>query len=294
MIDLACFADTNQQDTLLADDTVRYFMNLNYSRETQGADCYNNFLFVGRDGKSRIDVYDLEYKQFLCFANLTVPDSSRCHANTINFGNLFYEDEDEFPLLYVSAGYIEHNNDQSESRVYVYRLQRKNYKETTLGFEITLVQTIHFMHASWTECILDNENHAFWIKYYSKGKIHFLKYHTPDPSCKDVYYSPSDGNQIGRFAIDNIKEYKLAQGHYCRDGKIMFVAGNPGTNVPPYFVVIDLEKKKATHIINLSDLGLNNPDNPKDGVWEPENIFFYNGSCYIGYRKFIYQILKYQ
>ena len=67
------------------------YMDLTKSKgNVQGGACYGDYLFVGHDRNTIMDVYDLSTRLFVCAMKMNTPEpKSRCHANTINFGNRY-------------------------------------------------------------------------------------------------------------------------------------------------------------------------------------------------------------
>lgn len=256
----------------------------------QGGACFGDYLFVGHDRNSYMDVYDMNSRMYVCSMTMQTPEpKSRCHANTINFGNQYYKKGDEFPLLYVSSGYTVSNVDD-KSNVYVYRISKNTVRDDSIAFRSELVQTISVIGASWSECVTDNEHDAIWINYEGKGNSSFLKYHVPDVRQKNALINPLETSALDTIITNHFKILKHNQGILYHDGYIFMPFGVPAWIEEPYLTIIDLEKKDYAYIVNLYDLEMFNRLNLRDNTWEPEFFFFYDGVYFMGYRSAIYKL----
>lgn len=267
------------------------YMDLVKSKSVQGGACFGDYLFVGHDRNASIDVYDLANRTFCCSMQMRTPEpKSRCHANTINFGNQYYKKEDDFPLLYVSSGYTISETD-NRSDVFVYRITKKMVQGDSIVFNSDLVQTITVIDpGGWTECIADNEHDALWFRYDKHVKRCFLKYSFPKFSQKNVVLNPLIDPASDTIVVRDFIILKHCQGALCHDGNIYIPFGVPSWREEPYLTIINLEKKDYTHIVNLYDLDMCNHYNLRDNTWEPEFIFFYDGDYFIGYRNAVYRL----
>ena len=245
----------------------------------QGSANYGDFFFQGYANNSVMDVYNLRTKSFLCRIPISQPKSSSLyHANTLNFGNQFYAEDDEFPVLYVCSGYTLNNS--TESFVFVYRIIQKEDDK----FQLELIQTITLDFGTWTEAILDNEHNAIWIK----DSTGYRKYIMPSIFGGDCKISSWD------FALAEIKHEKRPfshdQGHLFYDDRIWFATGVPGWNEKTALIIINTLTGKREGIIDFLDLGLFNPSNPQDNCYEPEGVIVYDNQIMICFRNFIYSL----
>ncbi len=249
----------------------------------QGSACYEDYFIQGYNFNDCITIYNLKEKKCLGTIDIPAPiPSSKIHVNTVNFGNQRYSTEDHFPLLYVSSGYPI----DGISFIYVYRIVKKIVDKKEV-FSISLVQTISlYDFGNWTEGIADVQTNSLWIKYSKDGLIGFAYYKVPRIEEGDaiIFYEDS----IKDFRLDKIPVGSRSQGHLFKDGKILLVAGVPSAGEDIAFISIDTEKEKREFIINLADVGLVNPNNPKDNTFEPEGVIIYNEQLMICYRKAIY------
>lgn len=258
------------------------YMSLQPARVSQGSACYEDYFIQGYHSNDCITIYNIKEKKCLSTIKITNPTPSKyTHVNTMNFGNQRYDSNDYFPLLYISSGY----KTGGASHIYVYRLQKEK-KGKTETFTISLVQTISLHFDNWTEGIIDPESDIMWIKYERDNQYGYAQFKVPDVADGDVdkYYEEC----FDDFKLDRTPIGSRNQGHIYKDGKILLVTGVPSTYEVIAFISIDTVTKKRDIIINLADIGLVNPQNPRDNAFEPEGIIIYNGQLMICYQNAIY------
>lgn len=267
------------------------YMDLSNPYSVQGGASYSDYLFVGHDRNAFLDVYDLSKQSYICSIHMQTPEpKSRCHANTINFGNRFYKNGDKFPLLYISSGYSI-SKKEDRSNVYVYRITSQKVKEDSIVFKSELVQTISVIGSGgWTECITDNKHDALWFRCDRLARRCFLKYPVPDVTQKNVELNPFEISALDTIIIRDFTIMKHCQGVLCLDDNFYIPIGVPSWREEPYLAIINLNKKDYTHIVNLYDIYLCNRFNLRDNTWEPEFFFFYNGDYFMGYRSAVYKL----
>lgn len=259
----------------------KYMDLANWSGWAQGSASYGDFFFQGYNNNLMIDVYSLKTKSFICRIPINSSQhSSLYHANTINFGNQFYAEDDTFPVLYVCSGYAQENS--SKSLVLVYRIVQSDNDV----FQAELIQTITLDFGSWTEAILDNEHNAIWIR----DKHAYRKYPVPSVYVGDCLISSRDN------CLKEIKHFKRPfkssdQGHLFYDDSIWFPSGVPGWNEKTALYMINTLTGKS-EMVELKDLGLVNPLNPHDNTFEPEGVIAYNNQLMICFRKAIYSLIR--
>ena len=239
----------------------------------QGSACYGDYFVQG---------YNLKEKSCLGTIDIPAPAaSSKTHSNTLNFGSQRYDSDDYFPLLYVSSGYCTNG----VSHIYVYRLVNEEQKGIDI-FSISLVQTISLHFDTWTEGIVDTYSDFLWIKYEPSNQHGYACYKMPNvfDGDVDIYYE----DYIKDFRLDRTPVGSRNQGHLFVDGKILLVTGVPSSGEQIAFISIDTEKEERDLIIDLAEVGLVNPNNPKDNTFEPEGVIIYNDQLMICYRNAIY------
>lgn len=284
--------DSINFQTRVKEKAFEKYMDLTKSRgNVQGGACFGNYLFVGHDKNSIMDVYNLSTRLFVCAMKMYTPEpKSRCHANTVNFGSRYYKKDDEFPLLYVSSGYSISKIDD-RSNVYVYRISKKIIHEDSIAFNTELVQTISIIGpGGWSECITDNDNEALWFRYDRIAKRCFLKYSVPDVHQEIVEINPNEKPALDTIITRNFSVIRHSQGMLCHEDNIYIPTGVPSWGEEPYLSIVNLEKKDYTHIINLVDLEMINRSALRDNRWEPEFFFVFDGDYFMGYRRTVYKL----
>lgn len=219
------------------------------------------------------------------------------HSNAVVFGNEYFEEGDEFPLLYSN---IYNNYAKTENPLKgvcsVYRLQRDGD-----GFTTTLVQLIEigFVEdpALWKRTptedgirpygnfVIDTERslyHGFVMRNEEEG----TRYFTFDlPKLDDGEIDPVLGVKKVVLKPQDIRKHFDCPAHYyiqgacCHGGKIYSVEGFKNT---PALRVIDPDAARQELAVFFPDHGL---------VDEAEFIDFYGDVCYYSdCRGYIYQL----
>jgi len=284
--------DTIESPSTLKEIAFEKYMDLQIPKASvQGGACWDDYLFVGHDRNSYMDIYDLTTKEFVCSMTLLTPDPvSRCHANTINFGGHYYKVGDEFPLLYVSSGYSI-SNEVDQCNTYVYRITKSVLQKDSIAFQSDLVQTISVIDCGgWSESILDNEHNVMWIRYDRFNDRCYLKYPIPDIEQKNIILNPQLNPAVDTIMTKDFNVLGHNQGYLCHNGYFYFPAGVPAWGEEPYLGIINLDKKDYEYIVNLYDLEMYNPLNLRDNTWEPEFFFTYKGDFFMGYRSSVYKL----
>lgn len=225
------------------------------------------------------------------FATFTLDRASEIvpHSNAVMFGNEYYCEGDEFPLLYSNV----YNNcakeeDQNKGVCCVYRLQRNG-----CTFSTTLVQLIE---------IGFTENTALWatageqpdVRPYGNFTIDrersiYYAFTMRDATRTTRYFSfvlpkAQDGITDARLGIKKVTldttdiigyfdcpYHQFMQGACCHDGKIYSVEGFSDSKRPAVLRVVDPTAQRQELCVNLAQLGLD---------IEPEFIDFHGDTCY--------------
>ncbi len=258
---------------------------------------YNKFLFrFAEDGEAF--VYDLRelYDNCTEVHELTAVSSFYLdrrnilnpHSNSVSFGNQFYCQGDEFPLLYTNV----YNNYADKKKTLpgvccVYRIQRENNI-----FSSTLVQVLEIGFVDnefywkspggdvrpYGNFVADAENsrlHVFTMRDASHTTEYF-SFELPDCFCgndNEVY-----GVKHLILDINDIKEHFSCEYHHYIQGACFYkrmiysLEGfSDDESNQPVLRIIDVETKKQKFYKNLRELGLNE---------EPEFIDFDDDVCY--------------
>ena len=261
-------------------------------RGGQDGAIYNDFLFRF-SSKGGCSVYDMtalsgepepiaEFK--LDKAELIAP-----HSNSVTFGNEFFAEGDEFPLLYSN---IYNNYAKTEDKKVgvccVYRLVREGNT-----FSTQLVQLIKIGFTDdrnlWRSSgdiedkrpygnfVVDTQNSLLYAFVMRDGESRTRYFAFDLPKLSDGEIGDSGVSEV-TLTADMIKEYfdtpyhNYVQGAVCHEGKIYSVEGF-GEKIHPAIRIIDTEKKCQTYFYDFFEAGCTD---------EAELIDFYHGRCIYG------------
>lgn len=239
---------------------IEKYMNQNSPEvSVQGAASYGDYLFQFENYNANIYIYNLKTKVFI--EKVPLAKNSNNHCNNASFSSIFYEEGDEFPLLYVSGGVTSTYN-----HVQVYRII---FSDNRFIFE--KVQEIEFpkatdnnkMHS--TQAILD-DNYMYVL---TKGtdQTFISKFEIPDNKISSI--ALVDEDIIEQFEV---KDYIHKQGAIIKNGFLYILYGVPAWGDTNYLRIIDLSNYEDTCVYNLSELGF----------WQEfEGLSFYNDSLIV-------------
>ncbi len=237
---------------------VDYLMAQTFSNNSlQGSAIYNDILFQFEAGNAEIFVYDLGKKEFL--GSIKGTSNGRWHNNQAVFSRIFYEEGDEFPLLYTSQIHAQ------EQSVQAWRI-----KPTDELYELELVQSIKFPfyneynYLANINIVIDNGSDCFWLysRDYDTQMGQLSKWKIPDPHLPEVYMA--EDQMIESFYANKVFTY--AQGGMMIGQRIYFVQGIPGRS-DLLLNIINVNTHEVTSF-NLKEYGL---------YVEPEGLSFYKG-----------------
>lgn len=223
---------------------ISYYMGqgVGYSN-IQGADCYGDHLFQFVNTNSKVFIYNLEEKAFKDVAEL--PSNSNNHCNNVSFSNIFYNENDSFPLLYVSG-----SSSGTYNHVQVYRVLTNEDKITLQKIqEITLPECNEDNHLFWTGVVMDNTNNYMYIYANSQG-AQIAKLRIPDINQPKI--TLLDKDILEQFSVSGFTHQQGA----CINNNMLFVMdGVPQWGDTNYLRIIDLKTKKDIKKINITDHG---------------------------------------
>ena len=224
------------------------------------------------------------------------------HCNAVCFGSTFYEEGDEFPLLYANIynNYKSDDNDKRTGMVCVYRLVRKS--ETT--FSTTLVQIIRIGFAEyepwkskwnaeketftdrspWGNFIIDTDSNKLWA-FVTRDDNHTTRFF-----CFDIpKVKKGDSIEVVKLGKSDINRYFdvpyswYLQGACYHDGKIYSTEGMGTSANPTRIRVIDLKNGCEDSLVDLfADYPKDSGGNQYIGTREAEFIDYANGSFWYG------------
>lgn len=271
-----------------------------YAKKTvcaQSAACYGDYLVFVSKQVSKMTFYNLKSKMILFTLNLEPKTEMRgktdiYHANNSSFGRKKYNEDDPFPLLYVSH----RENNMKRGVMDVYRILpiRKTGSADYDSMAVEQVQTIYYpvmtdknaLGSPWTAI---EPEHDFMYTYSrnnrskapNRGRCRLSKFFIPEiktSSPDSVFLNDSDileSNDLGYNAA-------LSQGACIYHGMMYIAQGVPQKNGKVYIRVVDLGKGELIRTYNLHASGFNE---------EPEGCFIYNGKLMVAtIKKNIYQL----
>lgn len=253
-------------DTLFTDSVPQVsisgfskYMNQTGGGNVQGAAAYGDYLFQFQDHNAAVLIYNLAKKCFI--KKITLTPNNNNHCNQASFSDIFYEEKDIFPLLYVSG-----SSQGTYSHVQVYRI---TFEEDSIEIgqiqEIILPKKTNDNWVSYTCSIIDNENHYLYA-YASNASTRIIKFNIPDFHQETVKLYDND---ILDFTL--LEHIDHQQGGIIRNGIFYMIFGVPGWGDTVWLRLFNLETKTEIARYNLSE---------KDFKGEPESIFFYNNELY--------------
>lgn len=250
-------------------------LNVNYIKKSyrnlgQDACQYNGKIFVF-DSTGGFNVIDTNTRETLTGFVLDQNDTIKPHCNCVCFSNQFYDNDDEFPLLYVNAY---NTAGLPRGTCYVHRIINNNNVYTT-----TLIQTITIGFAYdeiWTVDgdtrfygnFLVNTDKSQLIAYTLRGNnTRFFIFNLPNISNSEVTLQTSD--IIDYF---DCPFFNFIQGGYYNNGKVYSVDGIGSHDNPiGWLHIFDLNKKELVTTMDLKHI-----------LYEPECIFEMNNNLYVG------------
>ena len=204
------------------------------------------------------------------------------HSNSVMFGKEYYDEGDEFPLLYTNLyNTYQKSENRMEGVCAVYRVQR-NEK----CFVTTLVQIIEIGFVHNTDLWMSpGENDVrpygnFVVDVEMRDASRKTRVFAFDlPTLSDGVFDEKYGVNKVTLGEDSIKDYfdcdytHFMQGATFNDGKIYSLEGFgiEDKNNPPAMRIIDVNKKEQVCLVDFVKHGLE---------IEPEFIDFHEGVCH--------------
>lgn len=277
----------NNSNTYYVSDQIDYEYIWDVYGAQDGA-IYGGYLFRF-DPRGGCKVFSMAEKRKISEFTLDQIELLMPHSNAVCFGSRFYEEADEFPLLYSNI----YNNyakaeDRKEGVCCVYRLTRDGSV-----FSTKLVQVIKIGFTEqldyWKSLAdrgdvrpygnfvvdTDNDQLAAFVMRDDEMRTRYFVFDLPE--AQDGEYCELCQAKVVTLNIEDIKqqfdcEYtNYMQGACYHDNKIFSVEGFDGPEVPARLRVIDLVKEKQVASVDLYGLGMD---------LEPEFIEFYQGVLY--------------
>ena len=261
----------------------------------QSAAIYDRYLFIVRNKFESVVLYDMGAK-----SQIYTWDSGQSidtwHCNQSSFGTAKYDDDDMFPVLYVS---MRPDSGTTRCVVNVYRILPTLTGDAITSFSMTLVQKISL--PAMTEqnglglanATIDTENGWMWT--YSRNTTNGQS--TSGLATFTCFAIPAmfdgGGNAIAAVTLEDsdIKDSFMDkwsiydnQGAFIRNGKLYMMRGVPNSDSICECNVIDLYfQRKRVSRVDLYENGTR---------VEPEGCFYYDNTvCFTVNGSGIYRIV---
>ena len=268
-------------------------MTYKYLFETvigQDGAIYNDYLFrFNSKGDCKVfsmrDDHPMLSEFTLDKAELIMP-----HSNAVCFGTEYYEETDEFPLLYTNLynTYFK-SEDRLEGVCCVYRLLREGVTFTTSLVQVIKIGFVEDLGLwksleengdvrSYGNFIVDTDRNQY-CGFTMRDKEQTTRYFTFTlPKLSDGSFDETLGVKVLTLQKEDILTWfdcqysRYIQGACYYKGKIYSVEGFSGSETnKPKLQIIDLISQKQVETVDLCDLGL---------VIEPEFIEAYQDQIY--------------
>ena len=248
----------------------------------QSAACYGDYAFFFSNKMINVRVFNMRTNtRIFDFRNQTpLGTGTIYHCNQACFGTQKYNEEDYFPLLYIS----QFQNKSNRCFIQVFRVlpTSSGINQDFTAFAFDLVQTIYFPVFTDDNClycinsVIDTNYHYIYTYSYDQNsaaetfqQCKISKFSIPNAlEEKTVYLSDSD--ILDSYFIAT--EGPCMQGGAYHDGLLYIGKGAPAIGYVTLHV-IDLYNRKIWYNVDLLNNGFN---------WEPEGAFFYKDDLYIG------------
>ena len=261
----------------------------------QSAAIHGNYLFIVKDKFTSVVLYDMQTKAQVYTWN-TGQSVNTWHCNQSSFGTDKYDEDDMFPVLYVS---MRPDSDSTRCIVNVYRIIPTLTDDVITSFTMTLVQTINLPALTeqnglgLANATIDTENGWMWT--YSRntengqstsGLATFTKFSIPalfDGGGNAITTVTLEDSDIKDSFMERWSIYNN-QGAFIHNGKMYMMRGIPSSDHFCECNVIDLYFQRTR--VSRVDLY------PNGFTSEPEGCFYYSDTvCFTVNGANIYRIV---
>lgn len=238
---------------------IQKYMDDSSKMGEQGASVFGDYLFQFLSHEKAVYIYNLKTKSLEEYVTYDIERGSHC--TNASFSNVFYDPNDEFPLLYVSGSNIGVYN-----YIEVFRVERNN------GFKLTHIQEIILPASSeknnlyWQNVVIDNENNYMYV-YASTNGAQIAKFNIPD--FKQPKITLTDNDILEQYSFES---FRSQQGAVIKNGFLYVIEGIPAQQHISNLRIIDLVNKKQLYKFNLLELGFN---------YETEGLAFYKNQLLV-------------
>lgn len=232
---------------------INSFNNIGYKKLMNNAGCqagaaYGGYYFQFTNQHASMNVYDLTTNTLHSTVNMTAV--SLDHCNNACFSNIFYDNNDTFPLIYTSG-----SQTGTYNHAQVWRIQLvENVFTITKIQEITLPQGTN-TDWMWGQIYLDNEVGFMWNAVVAGQVAKYCKFKIP------AIFDSND-EVISEITIteeevqDSFTTYRNVhqQGGVVKNGILYLLDGVPQWRDQTKLYVIDLWGKRLINMVNIQSL----------------------------------------
>ena len=230
----------------------RYMVLLRQGTSFQDNTIYGDLLFQSHHSNDVVDVYNLSTRKFE-YSIESSPEETM-HNNTVDFGPYKFDDDDEFPILYMSGRGVTHHTN-------AFRIV-----DTDHGKELKKIQKINFRGERWTTTSIDRESHIMCVCHEEARDTLYSMIRIPDYSDNELEYSINEGTRIDSIRI-SLKQ--IGQGRAINKGIMYHLSGMAGDG---RLNIINLATHETYCNIPLERMGI---------TAEPEGLCFWDDNIMI-------------
>ena len=268
-----------------------YFQLYRGNNYAEGAALYGDYLFQAEIG-SRVNIYNFAEKKYIT----TIRLSNLGHADTMCFGTEKVDENDEFPILYISGSQV--YEEGKRGNIYAYRLIRQKDEQGVENWSGTLIQHIKTpdvaVVGSFPDVVIDEKENCMWMVGWFQNMGYnsddgsgctyiFSKYQMPSitegtKDKKGVYqFVMSEENRMSYFLTHDV--HAITQGLCFYNGMIICPYGKPDVS---YKGIDFVDVKNGGVFANVNLAG--------SIVYEAEAAAVSNDELYIiGQKNFVYK-----
>lgn len=232
------------------------------SGSSQAGTSFGDWYFYFNDTHSKMFVCNLETMTF--HSEVSMASAANDHCNACVFGNIFYDSNDQFPLIYTSG-----SRTDSYNHIQVWRIQ---YVNDTFSIskvqEITLPTGVAGNIWFWGQAYLDNDEKRLYYVTNIGSRTHFNVFAIPaifdggGNVISEVTLSESD--RIDYFTSEGLRNQ---QGGVIHKGILYVFDGVPSWGTLTKLYVFDVWGKGLVNIVDIyNTLGIHD-EFEGAGIW---------------------------
>lgn len=239
----------------------------------QGGAAYNGYWFQFADHHASLSVYDLENKVLHSTVEMTAVQNDHC--NNACFSNIFFDENDTFPLIYTSgSGYGTYNHIQ------VWRIQYTDDVFTIEQIqEITLPTGAEGNTWYWGQAYLDNDLNYLWYSTNMADAAHFRKMRIPSIFDADnnvvSTVQLTDNDVLDSFTTERNRNQ---QGGVLVNGILYLMDGIPSRGKYTRLYVYDIWGKRLMNVVDFYNVTNLHGESEGLGYWNGKFILAFNGN----------------